>query len=598
MLKGISGKIIVLFVSLTAFSVLIAGGVMVYLFSDSLYSGEKNKMISCAEDFARLISVTAEEKGTLENAAASLKESAAEIIPYDFWLFESDGRLLAKTHPCPTGISLFGGEKSLQIQNALTGKTIISNEFSDLFDENTLSVLMPIDKNNFNPKDFSGSYSQKDVTGIIGVIILHVPVSELTAPLAGALWIMAGIFIFCIVLSLLIGYFFSKKFTRPLSEMREFAAQMTRGNFSERLEIRDSSELADLSVSLNTLSATTDRAFTKLENEQAKLNNIIDNISDGLAFFNTDMRLIKYNSALLRICGDDYFQKTEIREAMLEVLQLGESKTLVIEEKYILKFMISRIQTKNEVEGVLVIVSDISESERLNRMQNEFVANVSHEFRTPLTIIRASTEALLDGVVTDEESRMDCYEKIETETTALERLVKDLLDTSKLRAGKMPMHLEEMEAEPLIEKIVENMRMIAEEKNIHINYTPTVLPPLMADYDRLRQLLIIFLDNAIKFTPESGTITVSAYAKDNMAYLCVTDTGVGMSEEDIPYIFERFYKVDKARGGSKTGTGLGLAIAWQIAELHGGTIFVESKLGKGTTFKTLSPLAHPEILED
>ena len=231
-------------------------------------------------------------------------------------------------------------------------------------------------------------------------------------------------------------------------------------------------------------------------------------------------------------------------------------------------------------------------------MRNEFVANVSHEFRTPLTIIRASTEALLDGVVTDEESRMDCYEKIETETTALERLVKDLLDTSKLRAGKMPMHLEEMEAEPLIEKIVENMRMIAEEKNIHINYTPTVLPPLMADYDRLRQLLIIFLDNAIKFTPESGTITVSAYAKDNMAYLCVTDTGVGMSEEDIPYIFERFYKVDKARGGSKTGTGLGLAIAWQIAELHGGTIFVESKLGKGTTFKTLIPLAHPEILED
>lgn len=599
MLKGISGKIITLFLSLTVFSVLVSGGVLFSLFSNNLYSGEKDKMVSCAENFARLISVKTEALGNLEAVVPMLENETAKTMDYDFWLFETDGRLLAKTHSSPTGISLFNEEQSLQIRNAMAGTTIISSEFSDIFEENTLSVITPVYKNNFTPPENLGEpVSAKDFTGVIGVVILHQPVSEISAPIMKHLWIVIPVFVLCAVISLLVGLALSKKFTRPLTEMQSFAAKMSRGNFSDRLEIRDSSELADLSLSLNNLSATTYKALSKLENEQSKLNNIIDNISDGLASFDTDMRLIKYNSALLRICGDDYFQKPEIREAMLGVLQTGEPKTLVIEEKDILKFTITRIKAKDEVEGVLVIISDISQSERLNRLRNEFVANVSHEFRTPLTIIRASTEALLDGIVTDDGDRMGCYEKIESETTALERLVKDLLDTSKLRAGKLPMHINEMDAEPLIAKIVDNMRMIADEKNIHINYTPVTLHPLMADSDRLRQMLIIFLDNAIKFTPESGAITVSAYEKENMAYLCVSDTGVGIDEEDIPYLFERFYKVDKARGGSETGTGLGLSIAWQIAELHGGTILVESKKGKGTTFKILIPLAHPEFPED
>lgn len=600
MLKGISGKIVILFVSITAFAVLFTGGILTGVLSNSFYSAEKSEMQRCAENFSQMISSRVAQQGNMQAAVQSLGEETPQMLGYDYWLFESDGNLRASsTKSCPSSITLLGGEKTLQIQRAMTGITILSSEFSDMFETETLSVIIPVYKQNFKPREDPDSvYFAKDVTGVLGVLVLHTPVSKLTAPFSRHLWVGIPLLIACLAIAVIVARAFAKKFTQPLGEMREFASQMAKGNFSSRLDVLDASELADLSISLNNLSSTTDKALKKLENEQAKLNNIIDNISDGLALFNTELRLVKYNSALLRVCGDDYFQKPEIRRAMLEVLKTGETNSLLIEEKYILNFMFSRIQSKDEVEGVLVIVSDVSQSERLNRTRNEFVSNVSHEFRTPLTIIRASTEALIDGVVSEEQERQNCYEKIETEVSALERLVKDLLDTSKLRAGKISMNLKEIEAEPLIAKMVENMRMIAAEKSIYINYTPTALPPLMADYDRLRQMLIIFLDNAIKFTPENGTITVSAYEKENMAYICIQDTGVGIGEEDIPYIFERFYKVDKARGGSKTGTGLGLAIAWQIAELHHGTILVESKIGKGTTFKILIPLAHQTLPEE
>ena len=160
-----------------------------------------------------------------------------------------------------------------------------------------------------------------------------------------------------------------------------------------------------------------------------------------------------------------------------------------------------------------------------------------------------------------------------------------------MKSVKIKIEPKKVDINQLIETTVDHMQIIAANKKIKINYEPKKIPAIWADEARIRQLIIIFIDNAIKFTPEKGTITVSIYAKSGKAYLCVKDTGCGISKEDQPYVFERFYKVDKARGGSETGTGLGLAIAWQIAKLHKGTILVESEPGQGTTFKTILPLA-------
>jgi signal transduction histidine kinase len=169
-------------------------------------------------------------------------------------------------------------------------------------------------------------------------------------------------------------------------------------------------------------------------------------------------------------------------------------------------------------------------------------------------------------------------------------LVRDLLDTSRFKAGKIKLKPTRVNGVELLTSLTDSLVPVAKEKGIHLVYEHSELPDFWADYDRLRQLIIIFIDNAIKFTSEGGYITVSTYQKDNMGYICFKDTGVGINPEEIPFIFERFYKVDKARGGSETGTGLGLSIAGQIVQLHGGKINVESDVGKGTTFKVMLPL--------
>ena len=169
-------------------------------------------------------------------------------------------------------------------------------------------------------------------------------------------------------------------------------------------------------------------------------------------------------------------------------------------------------------------------------------------------------------------------------------MVRDLLDTSRFKAGKIKLKPTRVNGVELLTSLTDSLVPVAKEKGIHLVYEHSELPDFWADYDRLRQLIIIFIDNAIKFTSEGGYITVSTYQKDNMGYICFKDTGVGINPEEIPFIFERFYKVDKARGGSETGTGLGLSIAGQIVQLHGGKINVESDVGKGTTFKVMLPL--------
>jgi two-component system sensor histidine kinase ResE len=376
------------------------------------------------------------------------------------------------------------------------------------------------------------------------------------------------------------------------------ASQMAKGNYNVRTQFNDKSELSELSYSLNYLASTLESSVMKLKNEKDKLNSIIENISDGLAAFDTNLRLIKYNAALLKLCTQEHFQNPKVKDAIMQVMQTGERSIVVLEDKDILRFTISRIKNEGIVEGVVVIVQDISQSERLEKLRREFVANVSHEFRTPLTIIKGSVEALIDGAIQSEEDRSSYYNRIENETIALERLVKDLLDTSRFKAGKITLEIKKVDVTKILTDLRENLSTIAAEKNIQIIYEKKPLPDVMGDHDRLRQLFIIFIDNAIKFTPNNGTITLSTDMKDNMAYINIRDTGVGISEEDIPFIFERFYKVDKSRGGSETGTGLGLSIAWQIAELHGGTILVESERGKGTLFKILIPIYKEDKSDD
>jgi signal transduction histidine kinase len=233
----------------------------------------------------------------------------------------------------------------------------------------------------------------------------------------------------------------------------------------------------------------------------------------------------------------------------------------------------------------------VSELERLEQMRKDLISNVSHEFRTPLTLIRGSVETLIDGAAADEAEVQKQYQRIFQETKGLERLVNDLLDLSRLQSGKFALQLEELDLGALVAEVAVNLQTLAVKKHITIvTDIQDAFPPVWGDYYRLRQLLVIFIDNAIKYS-DNGTKIGLTLSAGTEVQLTIADQGSGISDADLPYIWERFYKVDKARGKSGSGAGLGLTIAKYLIEAHHGSVTVASRLGEGTTVAIKLPLA-------
>ena len=386
MLKSISAKIISLFVSVTTLVVLISGIVFIYFFSENNFTQNKKLMTSCAENIARLVSDEAGKTLQVKELQTDYTLYAGNLFGSTLWVADQNEYFMAaSTGTWPVKLSQLSESGAAAIRMSMGGKIIITNDLSDSFEEEMVSVIVPVYR--------SGS------SNVIGSVVLTAPMKNVDSLTLTSKLLLAGAVIFSVLVSVLIGTAFSIRFTRPLNEMRSAASQMSMGNYDVRIKPEDKSELSDLAYSLNHLASTTKSSVSKLKNETLKLNNIIDNVSDGLAAFDTNMRLIKYNTALLKMCEEDYFQKPEIREEALKVMQDGAKRTVVIEEKDILKFTITPIRSNDTVEGVVIIVSDISQSERLEKLRREFVANVSHEFRTPLTIIRGSVEALVLSLI-------------------------------------------------------------------------------------------------------------------------------------------------------------------------------------------------------
>jgi two-component system, OmpR family, sensor histidine kinase VicK len=246
-------------------------------------------------------------------------------------------------------------------------------------------------------------------------------------------------------------------------------------------------------------------------------------------------------------------------------------------------------------EGIIAVLQDITEQQRLENMRKEFVANVSHELRTPLTSIKSYTESLLDGAIDDKEVSGKFLGVINSEADRMTSIVKDLLQLSRLDNQQMQWCMEDISFEDLVKSAVERMEMEARNKKQTLKcHVMGDVPNIEADYGRIEQVIFNIISNAIKYTPEGGKITVFIGILYNDVYVKVTDTGIGIPESDLPRIFERFYRVDKARSREMGGTGLGLSIAREIVEAHSGTISITSEANKGTEVTVRLPVSQPK----
>jgi len=263
---------------------------------------------------------------------------------------------------------------------------------------------------------------------------------------------------------------------------------------------------------------------------------------------------------------------------------MPEQKTIMINGVPIIK--------NNIVEGAVFVFHDITELKRLEEIRKDFVANVSHELRTPISSIKGYAETLLDGKVDGEDNVKEFLSIIYQNSNRLANLIDDLLDLSKIESGKMKMEFEPLEILPVVNRCINVLEKSAKEKTLSIKLNiPDKFPKVLGDHKRLAQVFLNLLDNAIKYTPEGGSITVSAASKEKITQIDISDTGIGISEKDLPRIFERFYRVDKAHSRELGGTGLGLSIVKHIVQAHDGQVWVQSMLGQGSTFSFTIPIA-------
>ncbi len=383
----------------------------------------------------------------------------------------------------------------------------------------------------------------------------------------------------------------------PVARLRDAAVAMADGHLDTRADDRVEGELGQLGKALNHLSDQLSRNMYNLIVERNRLRNMLNGLSEGIVAIDADGRLTHTNPALGRLIpraksgqhfADPRMKTIPDRTIWADfdrVIATGETVTRNLESKdMILRMKVTPIRDElKAIAGAVGLFSDITQMERLEKTRRDYVSNVSHELRTPLTAMRALVEPLKDGMVTSEADRQRYYDIILREILRLSRLINDQLELSRLQSGTLSIQKTHMKIDDLVYDVCDRYAAIAEEHGLklRVNTDFTQCPMVYANADRLEQMLIILLDNAIKYT-EKGSVSVSARWDDEKVVISVNDTGIGIDEADLPYVFDRFYKVDKAHSGK--GSGLGLSIAKELLKRMGEDIRVTSEKGKGTQF--------------
>ena len=590
--RSIVFKLTIGYILIVLISTLIIGALFINIFNTHTMENRQRNMLQKANEISSMVEPYLSNGQNLTNYVDVFR-LIDSCVNARVWIADKNGKILGMSKGTlengaknsNINVNIFDKELVTKILN---GQNVVKEEYNNFYGENMLSVGVPI---------------RSSTNNIEGIVLLHSSMSGISSIMNEVFDNLVLAILFEIILCGLLGFYFTKFIAKPLKLMNQSAIEMTSGNYKIRTNIYLKDEIGELGSSLDMLALKLDYTINQLFQEKNKLNDLFLSMSEGILAFDVKMKLINHNESAQNVLGydinsfnsDDLKHNLEKNGLLVDFQSvIGDGQKRILIRNWgdsILRFSASPVKNNlNETMGVVVLIQDISEQEKLEQMRKDFIANVSHEFRTPLTLIKGTLESLIDGAVLDS-NVTDYYNKLLNETDRLQRMVNDLLDLSKLQSGKMNLNFEELDLTSIINDVSRTMKFIAHKKNVKIELNLAQnMPPVWCDYDRLRQLLIIFIDNAIKYSYEGSKISISTNIGD-YAYVEIMDNGVGIPKEDIPYIWDRFYKVDKSRDSNKTGTGLGLAIAKHLIELSNGTIDVESELNKGTKIRIGLPFS-------
>ncbi|MEK5217666.1 cell wall metabolism sensor histidine kinase WalK [Psychrobacillus sp. FSL H8-0487] len=596
--KSIHVKIVLIYVLLIVIAMQIIGLYFVRELEITLRKNFQDSIsdrVSLIEYSAReeMIKVRSEEDQTKEQSLYSILSELNSIDIKEVRVIDARYQILATSDSNNQSIV---GQRSMDdlVRKSITAEATFNNISVDRETTNRIWNLA-------TPIIYKGE--------VIGTLYVESNIENVFGQMNEINRILAGGTAVALVITVILGILIAQTITRPISDMRRQAQAMAKGNFSRKVRVYGNDEIGQLAIAFNHLTNRLQEAQSTTEAERRKLASVLTNMTDGVIATDRKGRVILINDPALRllripremvlnrpiisVLGIDPVYSFEDLIHLKEAINLDLSSK---ERPFILRANFSVIQKETGfVNGLIAVLHDNTEHEKVDMERREFVANVSHELRTPLTTMSSYLEALADGAWQDEEIAPSFLQVTQTETQRMIRLVNDLLQLSKMDSRDYDLNREIVNFNQFFNRIIDRFEL---SKSDHVSFVRMLSDNAYyvdIDTDKLTQVIDNIISNAIKYSPDGGNIRFGVVVSDSILKVMISDDGMGIPSENVDRVFDRFYRVDRARARSMGGTGLGLAIAREMIEAHGGKIWAESDEGKGTTiFFTLDILTEEE----
>lgn len=596
--KSIHVKIVLIYVLLIVIAMQIIGLYFVRELEITLRDNFQDSIsdrVSLIEYSAReeMIKVRSEEDQTKEQSLYSILSGLNSIDIKEVRVIDARYQILATSDSNNQSIV---GQRSMDdlVRKSITAEATFNNISVDRETTNRIWNLA-------TPIIYKGE--------VIGTLYVESNIENVFGQMNEINRILAGGTAVALVITVILGILIAQTITRPISDMRRQAQAMAKGNFSRKVRVYGNDEIGQLAIAFNHLTNRLQEAQSTTEAERRKLASVLTNMTDGVIATDRKGRVILINDPALRllripremvlnrpiisVLGIDPVYSFEDLIHLKEAINLDLSSK---ERPFILRANFSVIQKETGfVNGLIAVLHDNTEHEKVDMERREFVANVSHELRTPLTTMSSYLEALADGAWQDEEIAPSFLQVTQTETQRMIRLVNDLLQLSKMDSRDYDLNREIVNFNQFFNRIIDRFEL---SKSDHVSFVRMLSDNAYyvdIDTDKLTQVIDNIISNAIKYSPDGGNIRFGVVVSDSILKVMISDDGMGIPSENVDRVFDRFYRVDRARARSMGGTGLGLAIAREMIEAHGGKIWAESDEGKGTTiFFTLDILTEEE----
>ncbi len=475
-----------------------------------------------------------------------------------------------------------------EVKTALTGSIGIDTRYSSTLKIDMLYIALPI----------------KDKSGIPGILRLSIPLESVQKTLFAIRKIVFIGLLFALIFAFILGSIVASRTIQPINRMIQISRRFSKGDFSRRIMQISRDEIGELAVTLNKMAQGLEDKIKEVKTQNQKLAAIFNSMIEGIIVVDKKSYIISINPTIEKIFNVtrkevegkvflEAIRNNDVHEVLTNVLNKGRPLSaeisLILPVRKTFEINATPIFDNNVVSGCLVVIHDITEIRRLETVRSDFVANVSHELKTPLTSIKGFVETLLEGALDDKENNRNFLKIVQDHAERLDSLVDDLLSLSHLESKEITLMKTSFNLKEQVENVISGFRSQLKKKDIEIKNELPAGISVTADKSRLEQVLINLIDNAAKFNKEKGFVRIFSEDINGKVKIIIEDSGIGIPEKDILRIFERFYRVDKARSRELGGTGLGLSIVKHIIELHNGSVGVESTEGLGSKFWFILP---------